>query len=1084
MQLLQIRTSQPGDCAVLEPAVRVASVGEQVNEDKEQLRVGKPCRRGLSACLDQLLAKWSVDDSQFERPLRGVFLSFLVLIVAVLCIQNIASGYRNLLEPQEAVIRTTERLLTQQRAFGTQMLDRAVREISSDKNLQNAIQRHDTGTIRAIADKILLAAPEGSSVAEFTIYGADQKPIYSSRSPVVAEPAHLAFQNDLSANLTRNTSNIELSIDGKFVVSVFQAWTVDGNLFGYLKLAVDIERSLVVAGAAVDAELVNLSKMDIPQSLNGQQISSRVLGEPMKTEFNFSALTKSATGLLNLDRFYFQNSQVFIVHELPVRAAMPGHDAKLILVKNITDHFWAFLQGALLTLSAGGGIALLAWIVIRRLLSRLQRSVQTTHSRLTGMVAENTRQLEESASQLLEAQRIAGVGSWERDLKTDLFIGSEEFFRITRISPDQPGGKIRQQLLDLVPEKERLRNLEVVREAIENRSEFEFEHSLIFAPDDCRSIYVRGYVMTGPDGDATKIVGIIHDITDRQKAERQSQLLANILESSLNEIYILNVDTFRIEYANKCAIDNLGFDLDELKSRRIWDINPLYDQETVRRHVTPLLKGVRGSLSIESEHRRKDGSEYPVDLRVQILKDHDRNLFVAIANDVSDRVQREKETREAKIRAERLAYFDPLTKLSNRAGCQRDAKSLFARDDKPSFLIHVDMDGFKRVNDTLGHLAGDHCLEETGRRLREVCRGLGTPYRWGGDEFVILADSSTSDPNQLCERARRLMRQPMEFNGNRFWPTVSMGIALCPDDADSFDTLLVNADLALYQSKENGKDRYTFFKSNMKAESETEAQIELELHDAVKHDQFYLVFQPQVNLRSQAVTGVEALIRWTHPERGELSPGEFLPVVEKSSLAPILGEIVIDKALAAAKSWLDSGINFGRISINVSPAHLASGKLVEHFSAAMERHGVSPEKVTAEVLESVFLNDNGSGHLEALKELYDLGVHIELDDFGTGYASLTHVADLPINGLKIDRSFTRQMLQDAKKEAVVNQLIHLARSLNIGVVCEGVETEAQYDRLRMMGDFSIQGFLIAKPMVFDQVTNWISESSDDLYFVL
>ncbi|MDN3718334.1 bifunctional diguanylate cyclase/phosphodiesterase [Roseibium salinum] len=421
--------------------------------------------------------------------------------------------------------------------------------------------------------------------------------------------------------------------------------------------------------------------------------------------------------------------------------------------------------------------------------------------------------------------------------------------------------------------------------------------------------------------------------------------------------------------------------------------------------------------------------------------------------------------------------------MSNRAGCQRDAKSHFASADKPAFLVHVDMDGFKRVNDTLGHLAGDQCLEETGRRLRDVCRGLGTPYRWGGDEFVILANSS-SDPNELCERARRLMRAPMEFDGNRYWPTVSMGIALCPENGNDFDTLLVNADLALYRSKENGKDRYTFFQADMKANSETEAKIELELDEAVKTDRFVLAFQPQVNLRSQTITGVEALVRWDHAERGLLSPAEFLPVVEKSRLAPVLGEIVIDKALAAAKYWLESGFDFGRISVNISPSHLASGQVVDHFKSAMAKHDIGPERITAEVLESVFLNDNGSGHLAALKELYELGIHIELDDFGTGYASLSHVVDLPINGLKIDRSFTKQMLEDPKKEAVVNQLIHLARSLNMGIVCEGVENEAQYDRLRMMGNFSIQGYLIAKPMFFDAMTNWMRESADDLYFVI
>ena len=411
-------------------------------------------------------------------------------------------------------------------------------------------------------------------------------------------------------------------------------------------------------------------------------------------------------------------------------------------------------------------------------------------------------------------------------------------------------------------------------------------------------------------------------------------------------------------------------------------------------------------------------------------------------------------------------------------------KDRFALADKPGFLIHVDMDDFKRVNDTLGHLAGDHCLEETGRRLREVCRGIGTPYRWGGDEFVILANSDGADPDELCERARRIMRAPMEFNGNTFWPTVSMGIALCPQDGTDFESLLVNADLALYQSKECGKDRYSFFEPDMKTDIETEAKVGLELHEAVKNDEFLLEFQPQVNLRSQSITGVEALVRWRHPERGIVPPGDFLPVVEKNGLAPRLGKIVIERSLAAARKWLDAGLEFGRVSINISPSHLASGLLVDHFRSAMAKFDIGPERITAEVLESVFLDDDRTGHLAALEELYALGVHIELDDFGTGYASLTHVADLPINGLKIDRSFIAQMLEDPKKEAVVNQLIHLARSLNIGVVCEGVETDAQLDRLRMMGDFSIQGYLVARPMSLERITEWMSDSADDLFYVI
>ena len=1047
------------------------------------MREGRQKPRDFNAGLDRLLDRWCGDETRFEKPLRAVFLTFLGLTVAVLTLQNIVSEYRSLREPQEAALQTAERLLVHQRQLGAEALDQAVAAVSANEDLLTAIRTKDQQQIRQVADRVFARKAADLNIAELTIFAADQELVYRANGPLEASPRPQDFQSDLAAGPLHQSNTIELGPNNEFVVSVLRPWIADGMLIGYLQLAINIEQSLALASSAVNAQIVKLCKLTSTDSA-AATIKYRPLGNLVPGGPDLEAAMSGQDNAASLNRFLLQDGSFYMVRELPIPVASNAHDVHLILVKDITGNVWTFLEGTILSLMAGIGLALLAWAVVFRLLSRLQSSVQRTRSRLEAEVLDNTYKLQESALQLTEAQHIANVGSWVRDLATNQIRGSAEFFRIMGIDPDLPAAEIQKQIFGRIPSHEHHAAMGVVRKAIETCGEFEVEHTLIQEDGSHKYLHLRGYVPAGPDGKPSKVVGIVHDITERRHAEQRNQLLASILESSLNEIYILDAKTFHIEHANKCALSNLGYSLEELKSHRIWDIDPIYDLDTVRSHMAPLLNGVEVSLSVESIHKRKDGSEYPVDLRVQMIKDRDRELIVAIANDVSERVQRENETREAKVRAERLAYFDPLTKLSNRVGCQRDAKMRFESEDKPAFLVHVDMDGFKRVNDTLGHQAGDHCLEETGRRLREVCRGLGTAYRWGGDEFVILAEDGVADPNELCERARRLMRQPMDYNGNRFWPTVSMGIALCPEDGADFDTLLVNADLALYQSKANGKDRYTFFKPDMRADSEAEARIERELKDAVKNDEFFLVFQPQVNLRSQAVTGVEALVRWQHPNRGIVSPGEFLPVVEKCGLAPILGEIVIDKALAAARAWLDGGLDFGRVSVNVSPAHLASGKLLDHFKTGMDKYQIAPEKLTAEVLESVFLNDSRSGHLTILKTLYDLGVHVELDDFGTGYASLSHVTDLPINGLKVDRSFTKQMLSDPKKEIVVNQLIHLARSLNIGVVCEGVETEAQYDRLRMMGDFSIQGYLIARPMPFDQATDWMSESADDLYFVI
>ncbi|MEP1931797.1 MAG: EAL domain-containing protein [Roseibium sp.] len=1068
-------------------------MNQRLPEDWENQRSGGPILGSINNRMDRILSQWSENGSQIERPLKAVFVVFLLFTIMVVTAQNVVTEYQTLLAPHNRTAVAAENLLREYKRLGTDVLARIANVVETDTRFRKAVLARDSDEIKEFTDKVFTNWARDVHISEFSIYTADQKLLYRGFGSTSHEDPEFAFQSDLSIALSRTTSSLEFGNNDEIAASIFRPWIYQGTLLGYLKIAVDIEHPLALAGEAVNAEVVkvygsyphsNADKTSSPGDIGKANLHYKVLGPLKASPAALETILGDGLTSTNSSSFYLDGNRILFSQDLPNKIINSGPLAKLVLIRDVTDNVLVFTKDTLVSLLAGIGLALLSWMVFKRLLDKLQLSVRTTRSRLEAAVVASTKELELSRAKLIEAQKIASFGSWERDIETNEIRASDEFYRITGVPSDMPSDKKQEHLFTRVPAKELALAKKQVNEAIATCGEFDFEHTIAQEEGTARCVHVRGYVVADVYGKPSRVIGTIHDITERWQAEHQNNLLASILSSSLNEIYILNADTFAIEYANACALKNLGYTLDEIRSQKIWDINSRYREESVKRHVAPLLRGKVSSLSMESTHIRRNGSDYPVDLQVQVLKDRGRNLFVGIANDISDRVQRDTETREAKDRAELLAYFDPLTKLSNRAGCQRDAKSRFSSKDKPAFLVHVDMDNFKRVNDTLGHLAGDYCLEETGRRLREVSRGLGTPYRWGGDEFVILADTDLSDPNELCERARRVMREPMDYNGNRFWPTVSMGIALCPENGSVFDTLLVNADLALYQSKDSGKDRYTFFTLNMKVQSDEEAQIELELHRAVKNDEFFLEFQPQVNLRNQKITGVEALVRWRHPNRGVISPGQFLPVVEKTGLAPVLGNIVINKAFSAAKAWQENALDFGRISINISPAHLSSGQLIEHFQSAMSVHGIAADRITAEVLESVFLDDERTGHLSTLTELNQLGVHIELDDFGTGYASLTHVADLPINGLKIDRSFTNQMLDDRKKEIVVNQLIHLARSLDIGVVCEGVETEAQYDRLRMMGDFSIQGFLIARPMPLDQVTSWMSDSAEDLYFVI
>ncbi len=453
---------------------------------------------------------------------------------------------------------------------------------------------------------------------------------------------------------------------------------------------------------------------------------------------------------------------------------------------------------------------------------------------------------------------------------------------------------------------------------------------------------------------------------------------------------------------------------------------------------------------------------------------------IAVAQEEMGKTETARDEAEAaKKQLELLAYHDGLTGLANRARCQKDLAERFARADRDDTfaLIHLDLDNFKRINDTLGHAAGDEFLREVGRRLSILTEDFNgwKSYRWGGDEFVIIVSDTgvSGELSDLCQEITDIMSVSLDVGGAQIWPTASLGVARYPGDGEDLESLMIFADLALYRTKELGRDGYQFFTTEMKEKIDSESWLENELRSALELDQLFLVFQPQVDVSTLAVTGVEALLRWQHPERGLIMPGEFLPVVEQTRLAERVGQFVFREAMKSARMLLDKNIDFGRLAVNMSPQHLRLGTAFDDFTDAMREYRIEPSQICAEVLESLLLDDPDADRNDTIRLLHELGVHVELDDFGTGYASLSHLSSLPIDGLKVDRSFVKQMQTDTKQSSVVKTLIDLTRVLDISVVCEGVETHEQLELLKDIGRCSIQGYLIARPMPLDDLTGWI-----------
>ncbi|HEX8840812.1 MAG TPA: EAL domain-containing protein [Sphingomicrobium sp.] len=431
---------------------------------------------------------------------------------------------------------------------------------------------------------------------------------------------------------------------------------------------------------------------------------------------------------------------------------------------------------------------------------------------------------------------------------------------------------------------------------------------------------------------------------------------------------------------------------------------------------------------------------------------------------------------EREQRITQLAFNDVLTGLPNRTMFHQQLDHLFrtAEGTGGLFALHcLDLDQFKVINDTLGHPAGDTLLIETGRRVRQAALGHFVA-RLGGDEFVVL-QAVGDDRNAIDRLARQIIHdiaQPLTVEGNEIIPSTSIGIAIAPGDGGNGGTLLRSADLALYRAKEAGRGTYAFFEQSLNERAQQRRQLENDLRVAVEQGQFELHYQPLFDLEQNRICSFEALLRWNHPERGLVSPAEFVPVAEDIGLISAIGSWVIREACTQAAHWPDDV----RVAVNVSPVQFHRGTLHDTILRALADSGLAPGRLEIEITESIFL-EGSEATLRLLHSLRSLGVRIALDDFGTGYSSLSYLQSFPFDKLKIDRSFIHNLLTRDGASAIVRAITELAHALKIETTAEGVEETAQLMELRAHGCSSVQGFLFAEPMSAADVDRLFSEGA-------
>ncbi|MEI7612763.1 MAG: EAL domain-containing protein [Betaproteobacteria bacterium] len=560
--------------------------------------------------------------------------------------------------------------------------------------------------------------------------------------------------------------------------------------------------------------------------------------------------------------------------------------------------------------------------------------------------------------------------------------------------------------------------------------------------------------------DISFALGLFAREAERMKAQEQLRFSATVFEHSV-EMVVITDALHRILMVNPAFTTLTGYSADEVVGQNTRMLSSGVHDAHFFQFVWDTVRSV-GHWQGELWNRRKDGDVFPQLLSISQVLDEQGVVshYVVVASDIS-------EHKASQEHIQKLAHFDALTGLPNRsllADRVAQAISRMDRNNQSLALVFLDLDRFKNVNDSLGHRVGDQLLIQVAERLKSALRDEDTVSRLGGDEFIMVLPGANADgATHVVEKVLKTLSRPYSIEPHELTITPSLGIAMYPLDGDSYETLSMCADAAMYRAKQSGRHTYRFFTREMQERSERTLQLENALRRVLENNQLQLYFQPQIALISNRVIGVEALLRWTHPELGAVSPADFIPVAEDSGLILPIGEWVLRAAVAQMKEWIDSGMKPMVMAVNLSAVQFRQADLPLLVSNVLDEFDLPAKYLELELTEGVAMEDPLAA-IEMMNLLHERGIRLSIDDFGTGYSSLSYLKRFKVYKLKIDKSFVRDISRDPEDEAIVDAIIGLSRSLGLQTIAEGVETAEQLAFLRSKGCDEVQGYYFGKPM--------------------
>ncbi|MCD4500656.1 bifunctional diguanylate cyclase/phosphodiesterase [Chromobacterium vaccinii] len=602
----------------------------------------------------------------------------------------------------------------------------------------------------------------------------------------------------------------------------------------------------------------------------------------------------------------------------------------------------------------------------------------------------------------------------------------------------------------------------------------EFEATYLNRFDNQVPVSVKTVAMRDAFGRINAVWRMVRDISEKRAAEERVQLAAKVFENTVEGIMITDADR-RIRSVNRAFTEITGYTQHEVLGQKTSILSSGRHDEPFYEQMWQSISE-QGSWQGELWNRRKNGEVYPEWLAINAVRNSLGEIthYVAIFSDLTER-------KAADERIQFLAHFDVLTSLPNRIHMQDRVELAIhnvVRDNQRLALLLLDLDRFKTVNESLGHSAGDTLLQVAADRIRSALAPGEMLARQGGDEFIILLPV-ISDPGEAAlaaERVRDVFANPIELHNHVLTITPSIGISVYPDDGRDYETLVRNADAAMYHAKSSGRNSYKFYTADLNARAREILAIESQLRFALERDEFVLHYQPQVEMESGRIVGAEALIRWNHPSLGLLGPVRFIQVAEERGFIVQIGNWVISEATRQLVAWRQEGLPELTLAINLSALQFRQPDLALQVKHALESSGLPGHALDIEVTESIIMED-AQATIQTIDNMKNMGLRLSIDDFGTGYSSLSYLKRFKADKLKIDRSFVRDIPHDADDSAIARAIINMAKNLNMQVVAEGVETMEQWQFLEQEGCDFVQGYLIAKPLPADDFAKLLHKDS-------